>query len=386
MLPMYREHTIRAGQGAERNVQFVGAHTGLWFERFFNQYNDQFMVDESAKRKFLEDIKSLNGSAHGYCGHVAELKRAWCARQAMVQACGGRMLTRQAAWHFVTGLGYPHPVENGLLFHPTLVVPYLPGSSVKGLVRAWIEQQMPDPGEALQRIFGSEHKDPAVAQQDFTAGEIIFFDALPIQPVKLVVDTMTPHLGRWYEQGGGAQADMPSTVPADWHDPVPVPFIAVSEVVMLFSFAPRVPRDDTVALLEFVEGVLSEALKRLGAGAKTGAGYGLFVELSDAQQAYVERLEQDHRRVEEEQLKARKTKDLSPEALVLLELGEQAEKPANWPPGCAFHRELCEQIEKAVSWPVTERQALAQFAEGFFKAHASKKKFKDYKILINKLK
>ena len=35
----------------------------------------------------------------------------------------------------VTGMGNPHPLESGFTWHPTLGMPYLPGSAV-GLVRA----------------------------------------------------------------------------------------------------------------------------------------------------------------------------------------------------------------------------------------------------------
>jgi CRISPR-associated protein Cmr6 len=57
-------------------------------------------------------------------------------------------------------LGNPHPVEKGFLWHPTLGTPSLPGSGVKGLVRAWVEAWMPFDGyqarlDTFFRYFGS---------------------------------------------------------------------------------------------------------------------------------------------------------------------------------------------------------------------------------------
>ena len=84
----------------------------------------------------------------------------------------------------MTGLGRSHPVENGFAWHPTLGMPYLPGSSVKGMVRAWAEQETdPRPAsEELDRLLGKQN----------SAGSVCFLDALPIKPVKLEADVMTP--------------------------------------------------------------------------------------------------------------------------------------------------------------------------------------------------
>ena len=52
------------------------------------------------------------------------------------------------------GLGNSHPLENGLLWHPTLGVPYFQGSTVKGLAKALIEKWGADP-QLIKRWFGS---------------------------------------------------------------------------------------------------------------------------------------------------------------------------------------------------------------------------------------
>ena len=68
----------------------------------------------------------------------------------LVEAHGGRWRVFRTTSRFVTGLGRRHPVENGFAWHSTLGVPYLPGSSVKGMVRAWTRLVAPEDGERMR--------------------------------------------------------------------------------------------------------------------------------------------------------------------------------------------------------------------------------------------
>lgn len=63
-------------------------------------------------------------------------------RRAIARRRGGKVIEATTAERLVIGLGSHHPLETGLLFHRTLGVPYIPGSSIKGLIRAWA-----DPGD-----------------------------------------------------------------------------------------------------------------------------------------------------------------------------------------------------------------------------------------------
>jgi len=87
--------------------------------------------------------------------------------------------------------------------------------------------------------------------------------------VQLMPDVMTPHYGPYY------QGNEP---PADWHNPVPVPFLVVdSKQDFLFGILPRRPLEtqDKEDCLK-AAGWLIRALKYVGGGAKTAAGYGRF--------------------------------------------------------------------------------------------------------------
>jgi CRISPR-associated protein Cmr6 len=251
-----------------------GAHAGLWHEKFFDAYQKQ---------------KNKQGKEQSwYCDN--KLAGVWLARwlglkkpmgvAAQLSAHQNRLAGLRAhipgsdhrdfktTWHFATGLGNPHPSENGFVWHPTLGVPYLPSSGVKGLLNAWLAWQgvgKKDNVTCARRWLGTPTR----------AGALIFFDALPVAPVTIGTDVMTPHMGDWYEKGGNADPNNAKdwqAIPADWHNPKPITFLVVKQGVFRFMIAPtpRAHDTDVKEALDQLEG----ALALLGAGAKTAAGYG----------------------------------------------------------------------------------------------------------------
>ena len=264
------------------------AHSGLWFDRFFNRYEANWTFrkegaasDTPAKAEW---IKSMSGPV-GQTDQLADfIKRQY----SLVKHLQGSSQRYKTDWHFVTGMGNSHPVENGFSWHPTLGVPYIAGSAVKGLVRAWVElneDKLADPDRAarLKSWFGTETKEE-VAEQ---TGDFIFFDAIPEQRPSLIADIMTPHMGDWYSDGAKGNPNNPKAVPADWHEPIPVTFLAVKHAQFIFSIAPRKVYLDASqkthqdAQLSAVFEALEQALEWLGAGAKTGAGYGYMTQNGD---------------------------------------------------------------------------------------------------------
>ena len=134
--PLYNTHNASFGKPEQ-------AHSGLWFERFFNRYDetDWTKVDDSAKKEW---INTVTGKKVGN----SEQLEAFSQRQiALVTKLNGSSQRYDSDWNFITGMGNSHPVENGFSWHPTLAVPFLSGASVKGLVRAWVEMN----DEGLER-------------------------------------------------------------------------------------------------------------------------------------------------------------------------------------------------------------------------------------------
>lgn len=261
-----------------------GFHRGLWFERFFNKYEKkvikeikdeeprfQWTLEDESKTDWIKSFSGMVGEPHSISQFAA-------SQQQLVERLSGTSQVFETEWSFVTGMGNAHPVENGFSWHPTLGTPYLSGASVKGLVRAWIENWSGLEHEDLKatclKWFGSVPKEPKEQDEDNRAGSVIFFDAVPYEPVNLGCDIMTPHMKDWYAKGGSISdvSRDASAVPADWHDPVPVPFLVVKKAKFLFSVAAR--NEDAKEDIKQVLEVLGYALEYLGAGAKTAAGYG----------------------------------------------------------------------------------------------------------------
>ncbi len=251
-------------------------HAGLWFDKFCNTWNVQWNdrgsswtmesgkahdegrskrgEDDRKRSPKLEWIRTVTGCKVGAKDRTGE----FASRVArLVDRRGGRFSVFTSESRFVTGLGRSHPVENGFAWHPTLGTPYLPGSSVKGTVRAWAKRDAdpPVPCETVRRLLGDAG----------LAGRICFLDAVPIAPVQLESDVLTPHHAGWTEKDP----------PGDWRSPVPVPFlVTASGASLLFGIVPcgDVTDDD----LETVMSWLCSALAWSGSGAKTAVGYGRF--------------------------------------------------------------------------------------------------------------
>lgn len=111
-LPLYTQ----ARQAFSRSQN---GHRGLWFERFFDRYSDQWEIPkENTKTEWLQDFQGQCGNAHQLQRHI----RQTVDRLAYLAEGDFRSFCRPFVtdWHFVTGLGLPHPVENGFFWHPTL--------------------------------------------------------------------------------------------------------------------------------------------------------------------------------------------------------------------------------------------------------------------------
>ena len=256
------------------------AHRGLWFDRFFDRYDHDWQVSKPNKRTGQDPKRDWIDTVTGRCGDAKLLRSHALRRMHLVEAIGGQSRCYATDWHFATGLGLSHPVENGLLWHPTLGVPYLNGAAVKGLMRAFAEvwQDPPASPEQRQSWFGSQQHGDIPEQ----AGDYIYFDALPLTRPELATDVMTPHMGKWYQQGHSNQVLAATVCPGDWHDPVPIPFLVVKQASFQFTIVPRQAHTDP-ADLDALFDLLDQTLAWIGAGAKTAVGYGVMIRDTDTE-------------------------------------------------------------------------------------------------------
>ncbi len=187
----------------------------------------------------------------------------------------------------LVGLGRWNPTGIGFTLDRFTGCPYIPGSSVKGVLRAaarlvaageietkevpfWIEHAPRIFGRGPAPAEGREHSD-ALENED-EAGNVCFYDAYPSSWPKIELDVLTPHQGDYYQSG-----DAVTHPPADWNDPKPVHFLRVAanqEITFWFSgrkstVLPEIDAQHLTALLRL-------ALDWVGLGAKTSSGYGWF--------------------------------------------------------------------------------------------------------------
>jgi CRISPR-associated protein Cmr6 len=147
----------------------------------------------------------------------------------------------------------------GLSFDPLLNVPYVPGSSIKGAVKAAsrLKNVIPD-DELLGELFGNN-----------SVGRLDFSDAYPVEGgVKeyiLIPDVLTPH----YSKGGE------DILGEDQVMPTPIPFLSIAPATKFrFLIADRAQKADQPFLETLLKAVA--VAFSLGVGAKTALGYGTF--------------------------------------------------------------------------------------------------------------
>ena len=188
-------------------------------------------------------------------------------------------------WRMVVGLGNESVYETSMTLHHIYGIPYIPGSAIKGVVRNYIitEQFEQNEEEALLKdkgfclIFGSP-KNSSIGEHK---GNVIFFDAYPLEPPNIEPDVMNVHYPDYY---GG---DKP---PADFQNPNPIFFLTVRETHFKFMMGIKNSEDKEIGESKLVENIdklsenftlletafywLKRALSEHGIGAKTAVGYG----------------------------------------------------------------------------------------------------------------
>ncbi len=270
-------HDSRAlAEALHRQAQNIG----LLFNKFVWIWDDQWTLEakfkegkreRSVKGWFLEQVEAI--ARH----FPREAYFAFLDRQMqMIQSLGEHgyktvVFGKRAEARILSGLGGAHPMEVGFAFHPLYGFPYLPGSGLKGVARAWAELTG-QPADEIKLVFGSESKDERQAKEH-QQGDVIFLDAYAIAPPKLEVDILNPHFPNYYR-------DPKNNLPTEWQSPNPVNFLTIGvgqrdEDKPIFRFA-LVAR--SAEALQLAQEWLERGLEQLGFGGKTASGYGYFAE------------------------------------------------------------------------------------------------------------
>lgn len=248
------------------------AHPGLWL--------DVAMPDcaakEGAKAEHIESIASKplgDGLKKRYEFAYEARLRALESFHGMV--ADGKTLLYQAKFdgRLVVDLGAESVIETNCAKIKTYGLPYLPGSSLKGMASHFAAKNLIDEkwncqfnsdgklinqGESHRILFGAHTDAPDDEQM---AGCVVFHDAwwIPSSNSPYRLDIMTPHHGNYNLEG--------KDWPADWEQPVPVPFLTVVGTFLVALSGPPAWVAEAAKILKF-------ALEQEGLGAKTQVGYG----------------------------------------------------------------------------------------------------------------
>ncbi|ASU22391.1 type III-B CRISPR module RAMP protein Cmr6 [Vibrio qinghaiensis] len=272
-------------------------------------------------------------------------------------------------------------LETGCSLSRNYGMPYIPGSSVKGIARAWANQHLAGHSDELEQLFGT-----ADSEQPYrVSGLVTFHDAWWIpDPAKkehkpFVLDVVTTHHQAYYN---GTQAE-----PSDKDSPIPNHLLAV-QGSFLFVL------EGEPAAIELCQTLLEKALANNGIGAKTAAGYGymkvdpaLMQRLLDE---YEKRLPQDvreHRQAEaqrrnEQQLEAAAKAELEmPPSLVISVINEKYQTQRD---NQSFRDKVEAWIDRAIeAWNIDNRKSLASCLKEA--GYIPGKKKKNYQISKDRL-
>lgn len=263
---------------------------GLIFDRFAPDWLNRPILKKAGLEAVREAAERVD------CALLDGWKARWTA---MAQAAGAKVFSLKTDWRLVAGLGRKGTLEVGFTFH-RYGFPILPGSSVKGVARAWalieiagkvnasslkdLEEKLaadgPEDSKERREYLAWREGLPEEVRRladDFRAifgttavsGGAVFFDAIPKRTPRLELDVMNPHFPQYY------QGNEP---PTDWQSPVPVYFLTVAPgTEFLFAVGWRGALDEeSQRLCDLAKEWLIRGLTGLGAGAKTSAGYGYF--------------------------------------------------------------------------------------------------------------
>lgn len=249
------------------SLQSGGAHTGLLLQKGWPRFISGNDENDQTKSNHIRHLAAMQCSSL-----YSNAYQRWL--RATVDHCRFRLRALQLQGRLLTGLAGSGALETGCSIHQTYGMPYLPGTSIKGVVRHWAENNLPEQMERLNMLFG---------QQD-SSGLVVFHDAwwipesgsLGKENQPFCEEVVTTHHPDYY----GNQGSEPAT---DLDSPVPNAMLGVQG-----GFLFTLEGDEKITKL--IMQMLETALAEQGIGAKTAAGFGYFSICDELNQLVTKRL------------------------------------------------------------------------------------------------
>ena len=113
-------------------VSFKSAPPGHRFGLYFESWNRRWEMEKDKKTGALKQVLQFNRQSKKMLRALRKRQRftAWAFSEKKLF-----FVAAESTAPFVTGIGMEHPIENGFAFMNPYGLPYLPGASVKGVLR-----------------------------------------------------------------------------------------------------------------------------------------------------------------------------------------------------------------------------------------------------------
>lgn len=234
-------------------------NASLWLDKFIVGQDEN--IEPKPKQTLINDEMAKTITPDIYKSFYTRWKDS-------LTAIGAKFRNFKVEGRMVIGLGAESVSETSIALHRTYGVPFIAGSALKGLAASYADKRLEDKnwlkgGRAHEFVFGSQD----------SAGFITFYDALYVpnsgkHGQALWSDIITVHHSDYYgDKTDGQDNRLP---PADWDNPVPVPFLSATGNYLVAISSVEGAED----WIKFVFAILEKALQEEGIGAKTSSGYG----------------------------------------------------------------------------------------------------------------
>jgi len=249
------------GTGLRKNIRdLIGDKFPSNLGLRLNRYNKELKSDSDRTKeceKINEDSLSLYKTAYDRWNGFLESNKPWC--ESKILKTDNRLFI---------GVGSASVMEFGINLQHAYGMPYIPGSSIKGVCNLYAHKFLGEKqgdrdwlrGGVYHRTFFGNNDDK---NKTDSAGIIDFMNAwwAPGSTSPFVPEIINCHHQTYYSGKGDP--------PADWDQPIPVQIMAVTGK---FLFSVRGPCGWNRNAMD----ILTGALRAIGVGGKTNAGYGRF--------------------------------------------------------------------------------------------------------------
>ena len=270
-IPMYLQTQNKLKNNPKCNFSLYSPRMVKW--KFSGK---ELKVDESAISELYEQSKKSFSNVYVFLEKKKQMQDGLISamKESGIQTFSFKVKSTSP---FITGLGSGHPTETGMILDRNIGVPYIPASSIKGVLRLACALNLaeknveykqkgivPDDDKTLIKYFGSMEQD----EKNQKRGQLMFLDSYPEKTPTLKVDILNPHFSKYYS-GENQQ-------PVETEAPVPVKFLAVKEGATFVFRCAFIPLQDETCNKEEIEAMFKTAFEKIGFGGKTSIGYGRF--------------------------------------------------------------------------------------------------------------